>query len=461
MKRFAAALAALSIISISFYSCKPEPIVFEKDVLNEWIWEGMNEIYLWADDINQNLYPTEEEPEAFFYQILAPQDRFSWIVNDYQELADQFNNIELSNGISPYFIRVFGTDDVIIVVEYVSKGSPADEAGIQRGDIITEIDGHVIDIDNYADLFYDTETGNFTFADYADGAIVPNGIEITLTAEEIDSNPVLHYEIINWVDKDIGYIVYTHFTEGEEDKWLDSLDYIFEEFQSAGIDELILDLRYNPGGSIYMATHIASVLGPASTTTGDDVFVYFQWNDLLQEYFIEEEGEDSENLVIPFEDAPSFKLDLSSVYFLTTGHSASASELLMIGLEPYMNVVQIGESTYGKCYGSITIEDFETPRRHEWAMQPIVIKYANAAGYTDFLNGIPPDHDVEDILLLAKQFGDITDPIVAKGLELITGISPIVKKSTTVELPYEVLSDPVRERKSQLIHKRKFTFHLP
>jgi len=453
MKRIHTILIALAILSLMATSCKPDPIEVENDILTEWIWDAMNEIYLWADDIDPNLYPTDEDPENFFYQILHPIDRFSWIVDDHQELINSFNNVELSNGISPYFIRVSDTDNVIVIVEYVAKGSPADIAGIVRGDIITDINGFEITINNYAELFY-SEVATLTFAIYDEGSLYANDIEHTLTAVVIDQNPVNHYEIINYQDTDIGYLAYTHFTAGEGDKWLDSLDYIFAELQTEGIEELVIDLRYNPGGSVFLALHLASMISPATVPGNNNPFVNFQWNNLYQNHFIQEEGEDSGNLVIYFEEAPSYNLDLSNVYFLTTSHSASASELLLIGLDPYMNVVQIGEDTYGKCYGSITISDTEEPVRHEWAMQPIVFKFANAVGYTDFLDGIPPDYEVEDFLLDAKPFGDITDPQLAKALELITGVSPIVKKSQALRIQYELLEDPVRELKNRAVLER-------
>lgn len=441
------------IITLLFVlqSCKdPDPVVqdepTEEEVINSWIWATMNDVYLWADEVDQNLYPTNLNPEMFFDLLLFEEDRFSWIVDDYQELVNSFNNINLSNGISPYFIRVGSTNDVIAVVEYVSDDSPAGSAGVKRGDVISEINGTVLDINNYADLFY-AEQVTLGFSDYVDGTLIANDREVSLTAEIIEEDPVAHHEIIEFEGTRIGYIAYTGFSGGENLKWIDSLDNVFAEFQSEGISELIMDIRYNPGGRVSVANHIAAVLSPSNVPAGNNVFVNFQWNDDYQEYFEQEEGENSENLVVYFEEDPGYNLDLTDVYFLTGWHSASASELIIIGLDPYMNVVQVGENTYGKFYGSITIPDTEKPPRHNWAMQPLVFKFANSTGFTDFFDGLTPDIEETDDLLNLKPFGDITDPVIAAAVEDITGVSPIAKKSVSPVPDYRALPDPVRESK--------------
>jgi carboxyl-terminal processing protease len=449
MRKLIFAIYLLSLILVPF-SCKdPEPT--ENEIIIDWIWDVMTDVYLWADEVDQTLYPTEEtDPEAFFYSILNENDRFSWIVDDYEALINSFNNITLSTGISPYFIRLSGTDEVIVVVEYVSKDSPAGEAGIVRGEIITDINGEVLTINNYRDLFY-AENVLLKFADYTDGNFVANGKEVSLTAVVIEENPVLHHEIINFEGKEIGYIVYTGFSSGERNRWVDSLDNVFKDYKSKGISELIMDIRYNSGGRVSVATHIASVVSPANVPGNKNVFVRYQWNEAYQDYFLEKDGDDSENLVVFFEDEPSVNLDLSDVYFLTGRHSASASELIIIGLEPYMNTTQIGDSTYGKFYGSITVPDLEEPPRHSWALQPLVFKFANAIGYTDFNGGLAPDIWIKDNVLEMKQFGDITDPILAKALEEITGVSPIATKSVSLPVSYTVLPDPVRELKNRAV----------
>lgn len=451
MKKFITILYIFAMVLVPFSCKEPEPEPKEHEIIIDWIWNVMTDVYLWADEVDQTLFPTDEtDPEDFFYSILNENDRFSWIVDDYQALINSFNNISLSTGISPYFIRLPESDEVVVIVEYVSKGSPADLAGISRGEIITDINNTTVTTDNYIDLFY-SKNVVLEFADYIDGNFDMNGKEVALTALVIEENPVLHHEIVDYEGVEIGYIVYTGFSSGEGNRWVDSLDNVFKDFKTKGISELILDIRYNSGGRVSVATHIASVVSPATIPGNKNIFVKYQWNKAYQEYFKQEDGEDSENLVVFFEDDPSVNLDLTNVYFLTSPHSASASELIIIGLEPYMNTTQIGENTYGKFYGSITVPDLEEPPRHSWALQPLVFKFANSIGFTDFNSGLLPDIYVDDNVLDMKQFGDISDPILARALEEITGTSPVVKKSAPQPFSYSVLPDPVRELKNRAV----------
>ena len=209
------------------------------------------------------------------------------------------------------------------------------------------------------------------------------------------------------------------------------------------------DLRYNPGGSLDLSAYLASSLAPVGTMEDSAIFVDLVWNNLYNNYWAgtdldrdgQADGIESSQLRIRMPKS-DLNLNLSTVYFLTTGGTASASESLMSGLYPYMDVVQIGETSYGKCYASITVEDWEKPKRHNWAMQPLVIKYSNAEGFTDFVNGIVPDHQVNDNLLYAKPFGSLEDPLLAKALEGITGVSPLVKKSTGPESLFRSIPKP-------------------
>ena len=112
---------------------------------------------------------------------------------------------------------------------------------------------------------------------------------------------------------------------------------------------------------------------------------------------------------------------------LTSGSTASASELVINGLKPYMDVTVIGESTFGKFYGSYLLYDENDPPLHNWAIAPVVLKYANANCVTDFVNGLSPDIFLQDDLLNAKMFGDESDPILSAAISLIKG--EVVSKS--------------------------------
>jgi C-terminal processing protease CtpA/Prc len=182
------------------------------------------------------------------------------------------------------------------------------------------------------------------------------------------------------------------------------------------------------------------------------VFVDMVWNTRYNEYWAgadldndgKADGLDSDQLRFRLPNS-DLNLDRSKVYFLTTGGSASASESLMVGLYPYMDVIQIGTTTYGKCYASIMVDDWEDPKRHNWAMRPIVIKYSNAEGYTDFVEGIEPDYLIQDNLLYAKPFGSLEDPLLAKALEEITGVSPLQRKSVQVETSFKPFRIPLKQ----------------
>jgi len=404
-------------------------------VLNNWILEGLSDAYLWEDYMPEMDPEYQEDPEKFFYDLLFNEDKYSWIVDDYEELTDMFKGVSLSTGMS---VRrgILGETQVIGIVEYVTPESPASEADIKRGDIIITIDGKDLDAVNYYDLYYQT-TASFEFADWDGSQLVSNGKSISLTAIELDQNPVIHHEIIEYEGKKVGYLVYTQFTAGEDNKWKNELKAVFQEFKSGGISEMVLDLRYNPGGSLDLSAYIASTIGPKAMMENEDVYVNLVWNDGYNEYWKKQDldkdgkadGEDSYQLVIKMPES-DFNLDLSTIYFLTTDGTASASESLMTGLYPYLDVVQIGTTSYGKCYGSVTIDDWYPTKRHNWAMQPIVLKYSNSEGFTDFVSGIDPDFLVEDKLLYAEPFGSLKDPLLAKALEEISGIYPAGKKSS-------------------------------
>ncbi len=437
MKSYKNLLYIIPVFLLMLSACEdPNKPDLPKDILilNHWIWEGMNDVYLWEKYLPDLDPDYQEDPEQYFYDLLYEADRNSWIVDDYEELAAMFDGVELATGINARPGKI-NTTDVISIVEYITPGSPAEDSAIERGDIIIAINGQSLTADNYYDLFYQT-TATFEFGEWNGTSVVATGREVTLTAIELNQNPVIHSEVINYQGKKIGYVVYTQFTDGKNDEWFNELNSVFEDFRTAAVSDVVFDIRYNRGGSLDLSAYIASTLAPKSAMENHNIFVHLVWNEFYNQFWTEHDddgdgqadGDDSPNLVIRLPDS-DLNMNLSKVYFLTTGSTASASESLITGLYPYTDVVKIGTTTYGKCYGSVTIDDWVEPKRHNWAMQPLVLKYSNADGFTDFVNGIDPNFMVEENLLYAVPFGNFDDPLLAKALQEITGVAP-ARKST-------------------------------
>jgi C-terminal processing protease CtpA/Prc len=208
----------------------------------------------------------------------------------------------------------------------------------------------------------------------------------------------------------------------------DELNAVFANFKANGVTELVLDFRYNPGGSVFSAITLSSLV---TGQFNGEVFSREQWNTEIQEYFQENNSGQLENrFVNETRSGQSLNsLNLNRVYVITTGRSASASELVINGLNPYIDVVQIGASTTGKFQASITLYDSEDFTKtnvnpnHKYAMQPLVLKSLNSIGFTDYFDGFSPGLEFE----LAEDFtnldvlGSETEPLLAIAIVDITG----------------------------------------
>ena len=139
---------------------------------------------------------------------------------------------------------------------------------------------------------------------------------------------------------------------------------------------------------------------------------------------------------------------MSKVYIITSENTASASELVINGLKPYIQVVQVGATTIGKNQGSVTIYDYIDAQgkvknpKHKWAMQPLVMKIENAKGVGDYVNGLSPDIFIEEIGSNLGVLGDESEPLLARTLQeitgkLATGRAPITAAETSFS--FEVL----------------------
>jgi len=182
----------------------------------------------------------------------------------------------------------------------------------------------------------------------------------------------------------------------------------------------------------------------------NDIFLKAKWNDKYLQV-LANRGSDVRRFFKSKTPAGTSinTLGLNKVYILVTKSSASASELVINGLDPYMDVVLIGDTTRGKNEFSVTLVDdrdndyLYTPSRvnkinknNEWALQPLTGRNENSAGFSDYTTGFEPDIPLKEDLANLGVFGDPTEPLLAKALEQIVGQS--AKRDFTVKMPIDV-----------------------
>lgn len=359
--------------------------------IRDSLWAYMQDVYLWYDKLPSNFNPRSyatPESEMDALRAYQPLDQWSFV-----EKASSFNSYFSDGETSDFgfWIKYDANND--LRVRYVYAQSPAGKAGIERGWKLTTINGQSVKSlsdDALISAFYEATSTTFGFQK-------PDGSTATtpLTTATYTLNTVLYNKVYEVADKKVGYFVFNSFTGTPSQNELKT---VLSTFEAAGVNEMIVDLRYNGGGDVDTQTMLANALAPSSVSRSSVMFSYLH-NTKLSAW----------NETIRFSKTGS--LNLSRIFFITSAASASASELLINNLKPYLDVKTIGKTTHGKPVGMYGFEVMD------YVIAPIAFKTVNAKNVGDYYSGIAVDADVADGL--DKNWGDPLESCLASALAYI------------------------------------------
>ena len=287
------------LVAIVFLNCKkgivstpplpptPPPVVPvvipDTSVVNKFIYNGLKLYYLWEDkvpaftalkynnaDTLNALLNSYKDPQKFFTSLLYQYktvDKWSFMVADPKIISDWIQGISETMGYDFMLARIGTNGNIFGFVRYVFKGSPAEKAGIKRGDLFMQVNGTQLTVSNYQSLLLNNITYTLSFAtisgdDIVGHKIALNGKSVTMTAVTMQENPILLDTILNVGSSKVGYLVYNGFNADFDLQ----LNDVFKKFKDAAVGNLILDLRYNGGGSVQTAVYLASMIHGTNTS---------------------------------------------------------------------------------------------------------------------------------------------------------------------------------------------------
>jgi C-terminal processing protease CtpA/Prc len=479
------------ITTVFFIACKenenlevvnPDSVLTDEEYTNQWIYDKMSRIYLWNDELPASPDYTQS-PEKFFYNILyrygdVNGDRFSWIEEDKSKKTTEEAKAEkakalyadVSLGFDCLPMLYFPKNEknisssIGLFVITVNEKSDAQAKGLKRGQVIYQVNGVDVDYENYKTIL--DNLASCTLGVYNNDGI--KKVLETFNTSAPSPSPVFISKVITHSNVKIAYLMYNAFERNSTDSE-DSYEYDIELIQSIknlkeqGITEFVLDLRYNPGGYLTSAMDLASALVP--NRSAENIFVKEQYNAFYTDSLRTKYGESAFNeyfldkvygtgVEIP-------ELNLTRLYVIATDYTASASELIIHGLKPYMDVFHIGLTTVGKDKGSQTIRSDD--KRVLWQLQPIISRLTDANGTGNYIDGLTPNYEISEwaegyqmvdaysidendnrvdiqlpLLSIWKgglhELGDPSEPLLAAAIEQIQGVSRRKSLKTSVQV---------------------------
>jgi len=395
-----------AVLLFFFYSCSKDEIS-DEFIVNSEVYKVMQDIYLWYEYVPDADISSFETPyELMDYLKYKPLDKWSYVMPK-DEYLQYFEEGEMiGHGL------LLGTDSSNRVrISFVYTSTDAFKQGIRRGWIVDKINDVTLTQQNFSELIGPREIGirnKFEFINSEDTYIT-----LYLIKEVLDITPVLYHGIMTGNNKLIGYIVFQDFIDAA----MSEIDNVFTGFKNNNIDELIVDLRYNSGGSVSVAEYLAGWI--AGNKYSDRAFVKFLHNNKYT---------DLDTVInVPYNENG---LDLERIFFIGTNSTASASELLINGLEPYMEVILVGNNTHGKPVGMYALSF----TNYNYVILPVCFKFTNGNDEGDFYDGLVPDSYSEDDI--TRDFGDPQEDCLEETLNIIETGTPSASRKKSARGSY-------------------------
>jgi carboxyl-terminal processing protease len=388
---------------------------------NQYVHELLLDVYYWYREVDPVInYADFDSPQQTLdflkYEAL---DRFSYIAD-----AAEFNSIFEAGQYLGFGFSLLTESDGTVWIRFIFDDSSAGRAGLQRGDQILSINGQtVVEI---SDAFaWNNVLGSDEEEGYTISMLVrkQDGTTVTTSMEKsiVNINTVLHSSVINTGSESVGYMVYESFISTSNAEF----ERVFNTFNTAGVTKLILDLRYNGGGSGDVATNLASYLKPVSTNDTEEL-VTLIYNDKYQ--FI------NETLYL----SPMINsLNLDQLIIITSEQTCSASEMIISGLDPYLDVKTVGSTTCGKPVG---MNGFEYCGN---IILPVTFSVENVNDVGEYFDGLPVDCPADDDV--SFDFGDSLDPMLSQALYLSQNNTCQITTASTLSQSLKLNASPTKE----------------
>lgn len=409
---FKGLLLILFPLAVSCQS-EDEPVIYQEgsaEYVNSWMYEQMKKYYLWSENIPDRTNLALDSKE-YFKKLVQADDRFSYATH--VSSPDTFpKNIRSSYGFDMAVIEHEG--QVYGMVLFVLSDSPAERNGMKRGQLIKSVNGTVFNRQNFERLYLDlaqSDQAKLVITEYS----LPSGFSAAKEIEIIRgftfSQPMLHKVILNHAEK-TGYLSIPHFDVGLASPLLQ----VFQDFKNQAVTRVIIDLRYNGGGDVSSAAALSIILAPDSKP--DNLFIKFKGNKnggLINKSF--KEALEMNEPSVSYNELRAAHPAIQEVYVLCGSRTASASEIIINNLKPFMKVITIGEKTVGKDVAGFAIEDNRISGQQGWVLYPVIYKLFNAADEGNYSMGITPSVVLNEIQNLEIfPLGDTREVLINRAL---------------------------------------------